>query len=288
MRDLRIVLRHLGRSPAYSLSVIVDARARHRRQQRDLQRRARGAAAAAAACRAERTVVAWQTDNVTGQAVIEMTYRHLREWRAAGQTFTHSALVGIHTWNAVLEGRGEPTRLTSPALSADFFDAMGVAPILAAGSRPTTTCRTCAAVVPQLRRVGPALRRRSRDRRSVAPARRRAGPGRRHHAARVRLSARRRILAARDAVSHRRRTEAQPHGPRHLGVFYIVGRVRPGSTRQPPRAKSTTLEKRLDARAARPAEVGRPRGRRVVPGATSSAPCSRRCGRSGRLSPCCC
>ena len=104
--DLRIVIRHLGRSPAYSLSVIVTLAlaigansaifsAVHAVLLRPLPLADAG-----------RTVVAWQTDNITGKAVIEMTYRHLREWRAAGRTFTHSALVGSHTWNAVLEGPG--------------------------------------------------------------------------------------------------------------------------------------------------------------------------------------
>jgi predicted permease len=122
-------VRHLVRAPAYSLSVIVTLAlaigansaifsAVHAVLLRPLP-----------LAEPERTVIAWQTDNVTGKAVVEMTYRHLREWRT-GQTFTHSALVGSHTWNAVLEGRGEPTRLSMAGVSADFFDAVGVRPLL--------------------------------------------------------------------------------------------------------------------------------------------------------------
>ena len=129
MQDFRLVLRSLGRTPAYASAVIVTLAL------------AIGANSAIfSAVHAvllrplpladpARTVVVSQTDNATGQSVIELTYRHLREWRGAGQTFTHSALVGTHTWNVVLEGRGEPARLAFAGVSADFFNALGVVPL---------------------------------------------------------------------------------------------------------------------------------------------------------------
>ena len=49
--------------------------------------------------------VVWQTDE-GGQAVFELTYRHLREWMAAGRTFSSAAVMGSHNWSAVLKGRG--------------------------------------------------------------------------------------------------------------------------------------------------------------------------------------
>ena len=77
----------------------------------------------------ERLAVVWQTDQ-GGQAVIELTYRHLREWTSAGSTFTHAAVMGSHNWSAVLQGRGEPTRLWFNGVSGAFFETLGIAPLL--------------------------------------------------------------------------------------------------------------------------------------------------------------
>jgi putative ABC transport system permease protein len=78
--------------------------------------------------------VAWQTDE-GGQAVVELTYRHLREWTAAGNAFTSAAVMGSHNWSAVLEQHGEPSRLWFNGVSAAFFDTLGVQPVLGRGLR---------------------------------------------------------------------------------------------------------------------------------------------------------
>jgi putative ABC transport system permease protein len=80
-------------------------------------------------------MVVWQTDT-GGQAVLELTHRHWREWTTAGAPFTHSALVASHNWDAVLEGRGEPTRIWFAGVSASFFDTLGVAPAIGRAFRP--------------------------------------------------------------------------------------------------------------------------------------------------------
>ena len=77
----------------------------------------------------EQLAVVWQTDR-GGQAVIELTHRHLREWSESGSTFSHAALMGSHNWSAVLQGRGEPTRVWFSGVSGTFFDTLGVAPLL--------------------------------------------------------------------------------------------------------------------------------------------------------------
>ena len=82
----------------------------------------------------DRLAVVWQTDE-GGQAVIELTYRHLREWTAAGSTFTSAAVMGSHNWSAVLQGRGEPSRIWFSGVSAGFFDTLGVRPLLGRGLR---------------------------------------------------------------------------------------------------------------------------------------------------------
>jgi putative ABC transport system permease protein len=82
----------------------------------------------------DRLAVVWQTDKA-GQAVIELTYRHLREWTEAGSTFTKAAVMGSHNWSAVLQGRGEPSRIWFAGVSAGFFDTLGVRPLLGRGFR---------------------------------------------------------------------------------------------------------------------------------------------------------
>jgi predicted permease len=77
----------------------------------------------------ERLAVVWQTDG-GGQAVVELTHRHLREWMQSGSTFTHASLMGSHNWSAVLEGRGEPARIWFNGVSGTFFDTLGVAPLI--------------------------------------------------------------------------------------------------------------------------------------------------------------
>jgi putative ABC transport system permease protein len=127
--DLRHAFRHLRQSPGYAATAILTF--------------ALAIGANSAIFSAVNTVllrplpvqdpdnlaVVWQTD-AGGQAVVELTYRHLREWSAAGTTFTRAGVMGSHNWSAVLQGRGEPTRVWFCGVSAGFFEALGVAPLL--------------------------------------------------------------------------------------------------------------------------------------------------------------
>jgi predicted permease len=76
--------------------------------------------------------IIWQTDEA-GQAVIELTHRHLREWRERGGLFEQAAVMGSHNWSAILNGRGEPSRMWFTGVSATFFDVLGVRPLLGRG-----------------------------------------------------------------------------------------------------------------------------------------------------------
>ena len=133
--DLRHALRQLTQSPGYSLAAIATLAL------------AIGANSAIfSAVNAvllrplpvespDRLAVVWQTDE-GGQAVIELTHRHLREWTQAGSTFTAAAVMGSHNWSAVLQGRGEPSRIWFAGVSSGFFDTLGVRPLLGRGFRP--------------------------------------------------------------------------------------------------------------------------------------------------------
>lgn len=79
----------------------------------------------------ERAMVVWQTDNRAGQAVVELTFRHLREWTADRSVFERAAVMGSHNWDVVLDdGSGEPKRVHFNGVSAGFFETLGVAPLL--------------------------------------------------------------------------------------------------------------------------------------------------------------
>ena len=247
-RDLGVVLRHLVRAPAYSLSVIATLAlaigansaifsAVHAVLLRPLPLAEPG-----------RTAVAWQTDNISGQAVIEMTYRHLREWRAAGRTFTHSALVGTHTWNVVLEGRGEPTRVSFAGASAGFFDALGVRPLLGRGFEPEDDVPNAAPVI--VLNYGAWVRRFGGDPAIVGQSLRLDGTP-------VRVVG----VAPRGFDFPHGAEFWQPSvpiltggGPKPnltlldtVGVFYVVGRLRPGLDARAAAREIDETEKRLDA-----------------------------------------
>ena len=132
---LRLALRHLRRSPGYLAAAVVTF--------------ALAIGANSAIFSAVRSVllrplpmhepadiaVVWQTD-ARGQGVVELTYRHLREWTEAGRTFSSAAVMASHNWNAVLTGHGDPFRIWFNAVSANFFETLGVRPILGRGFRP--------------------------------------------------------------------------------------------------------------------------------------------------------
>ena len=131
----RLALRHLRRSPGYSAAAVVTFAL------------AIGANSAIfSAVNAvllrplpiedpSRVAIVWQT-NADGKGVVELTYRHMREWTGAGTTFSRASMMASHNWNAVLEGRGEPFRIWFNAVSANYFDTLGVRPILGRAFRP--------------------------------------------------------------------------------------------------------------------------------------------------------
>jgi putative ABC transport system permease protein len=129
MRDLRLALRHLTQSPGYTITAVLTLAL------------AIGANSAIfSAVNAvllrpipvedpSRIAIVWQTRGASG-AVIELTYRHLREWSAAGRTFTSASMIASHNWNSVLTGHGEPTRVWFNGVSGNFFETLGARPLL--------------------------------------------------------------------------------------------------------------------------------------------------------------
>ena len=93
--DLRHALRHLLQSPGYTAAAVATLAV------------AIGANSAVFSAvntvllrplpvdSPEQLAVVWQTDE-GGQAVVELTHRHLREWTEAGSPFTSAAIMGSH------------------------------------------------------------------------------------------------------------------------------------------------------------------------------------------------
>ncbi len=83
----------------------------------------------------ENLAVVWQTDE-GGKAVVELTHRHLREWTSSSTTFVKAAVMGSHNWNAVVQDRGEPSKIWFSGVSGAFFETLGVKPVLGRGLGP--------------------------------------------------------------------------------------------------------------------------------------------------------
>jgi putative ABC transport system permease protein len=194
----------------------------------------------------EQLAVIWQTDR-GGQAVIELTHRHLREWMESGSTFTRASLMGSHNWSAVLDGRGEPTRIWFSGVSGTFFDTLGVAPMLGRALRPDDDVPNGPAVA--VLNHGAWVRRFASDPRIVG--------------SRVTLDGQ-----AVEIVGVMPEGFDVPRGAEFwvpvvpllasgtppnstvldtVGVFYVVGRVRPGLEISGVRADVDATEARLDA-----------------------------------------
>jgi predicted permease len=194
----------------------------------------------------ERLAVMWQTDQ-GGQAVIELTHRHLREWVESGSTFTHASLMGSHNWNAVLQGRGEPTRVWFSGVSGTFFDTLGVAPLLGRTLRPEDDVPNGPAVA--VLNHGTWVRRFGSDPRAVGSRMMLDGQA-------VEI-----VGVMPEGVDFPRGAEfwvpvvpvlASGTPPNSatldtVGVFYVVGRVRPGLAMDGVRADVDATEARLDA-----------------------------------------
>ena len=194
----------------------------------------------------EQLAVVWQTDR-GGQAVVELTHRHLREWRESGSTFTHASLMGSHNWNAVLEGRGDPTRVWFSGVSGTFFDTLGVAPLLGRALRPEDDVPNGPAVA--VLNHGTWVRRFGSDPRIVGSRMRLDGQA-------VEI-----VGVMPEGVDFPRGAEfwvpvvpalASGTPPDStildtVGVFYVVGRVRPGLEMSGVRTEIDSTEARLDA-----------------------------------------
>jgi putative ABC transport system permease protein len=133
--DLRYAVRYLWKSPGYTLAAVMTLAV------------AIGANSAIFSAvygvllrplpmaDASRLIVVWDSDPSRNLPVIELSYRQYERWAAAGRIFERAAAFGASTWPAVLQQRGESTRLSLAGVSGSFFDTFGTVPLLGRGLR---------------------------------------------------------------------------------------------------------------------------------------------------------
>jgi predicted permease len=78
----------------------------------------------------DRLVVLWEEDLAQDRHLVEVSFRNFRDWRARSTSFESMAAMGFHDWGLVLLGGGEPERIPYRAVAASFFDTLGVEPLL--------------------------------------------------------------------------------------------------------------------------------------------------------------
>jgi putative ABC transport system permease protein len=77
----------------------------------------------------DRLVVAWETDPRVGPASRnEASFANFLDWRERNAAFDHLTALAYRSLN--LTGRGEPERLQAAAPSVDFFEMLGVRPVV--------------------------------------------------------------------------------------------------------------------------------------------------------------
>ncbi len=77
----------------------------------------------------ERLAVVWEV-GTESHDVIEVSHRNYLDWRAQAKSFQNLAAFGSVNWDQLLTGHGETTKVPAAAVSASFFEVLGVRPQL--------------------------------------------------------------------------------------------------------------------------------------------------------------
>ena len=82
----------------------------------------------------DRLVVLWHADNArSNQSFLETSYPAYQYWRDQNQVFEHLAVMTTVNWGWTHAGDGVPVDIIGRPVSASFFSAMGVRPLLGRG-----------------------------------------------------------------------------------------------------------------------------------------------------------
>ena len=80
----------------------------------------------------ERLVVGWKTSPTATTRFIELSYPEFLEWQAQSTSFESMAALPttVYGYSYVLTGRGDPVAIESTRVTSEFFDTLGVQPML--------------------------------------------------------------------------------------------------------------------------------------------------------------
>jgi putative ABC transport system permease protein len=136
VRNVRLALRYLLKSPGYTLTAVITLAV------------AIGANSAMFSAvygvllrplpiaDASRLIVVWDSDPSRSVPVIELSFRQFERWAAAPRVFEKAASFGASTWPILLEQNGETTRLALSGVSAGFFETFGTTAVLGRSIQP--------------------------------------------------------------------------------------------------------------------------------------------------------
>lgn len=75
-------------------------------------------------------VVGWGREPARTEGVVELSYLDIADLGRASQHLASTAAVGSHTWTVILEEAGEPARLSYAGVSGSFFETLGAQPLI--------------------------------------------------------------------------------------------------------------------------------------------------------------
>ena len=80
----------------------------------------------------DRLVAGWKTNRTDPTRFIELSYPEFLEWRAQATSFDSLAALPttVYGYSYVLTGRGDPVAIESARVTSEFFDVLGVRPML--------------------------------------------------------------------------------------------------------------------------------------------------------------
>jgi predicted permease len=78
----------------------------------------------------DRLVVSWGVVPERASGVIELSYLDVKDLAKATPDIADVASMGAHAWPAVLDGEGEPRKLSTAGVSGPFFEVLGTTPFM--------------------------------------------------------------------------------------------------------------------------------------------------------------
>lgn len=131
--DLKIAARNLRKAPGFTLAAVITL--------------ALGIGANAAVFGAvdavllrsialtdsDRLVVIWETAPARALPLVEVSYRNFLDWREQSQSFEDMAAYGSVNWSLLRDTPARSARVPTAAVSAQFFDVLGTAPLIGRG-----------------------------------------------------------------------------------------------------------------------------------------------------------